>query len=102
MQLYLRLAWRNVWRQRRRTFIIAAAMGVIMALLILYDGLIGGFEQAIYGNAIQAAGREHSGSRTRPTTRKWGASRSCRWPTPMRWCARRKNTRTWWQQRGGL
>lgn len=56
MQLYLRLAWRNVWRQRRRTFIIAAAMGVIMALLILYDGLIGGFEQAIYGNAIQLLG----------------------------------------------
>lgn len=56
MQLYLRLAWRNVWRQRRRTLIIALAMGVMMALLILYDGMIGGFEQAIYGNAIQLLG----------------------------------------------
>ncbi len=56
MQLYLRLAWRNVWRQRRRTLIIALAMGVIMSLLVLYDGLIGGFEQAIYGNAIQLLG----------------------------------------------
>lgn len=56
MLLYFRLAWRNVWRQRRRTLIIALAMGVIMSLLILYDGLIGGFEQAIYGNAIQLLG----------------------------------------------
>lgn len=56
MTLYLRLAWRNVWRQRRRTFLIAIAMGVMMALLVLYDGMIGGFEQAIYGNAIQLLG----------------------------------------------
>lgn len=52
MNLFLRLAWRNVWRQRRRTLIIALGMGVTMALLVLYDGLIAGFEQAIYGNAI--------------------------------------------------
>lgn len=56
MTLYLRLAWRNVWRQRRRTFLIAVAMGVMMALLVLYDGMISGFEQAIYGNAIQLLG----------------------------------------------
>jgi len=56
MILYLRLAWRNVWRQRRRTFLIAIGMGVTMALLVFYDGLIGGFEQAIYGNAIQLLG----------------------------------------------
>ncbi|MDX9993599.1 MAG: hypothetical protein RBS68_16290 [Anaerolineales bacterium] len=56
MQLYLRLAWRNVWRQGRRTFIIALAMGVMMSLLVLYDGMIGGFEQAIYGNAVQLLG----------------------------------------------
>ena len=56
MTLYLRLAWRNVWRQRRRTLLIAVGMGVTMALLVFYDGLIGGFEQAIYGNAIQLLG----------------------------------------------
>ena len=52
MTLFLRIAWRNVWRQRRRTFLIAIGMGVTMTLLVFYDGLIGGFEQAIYGNAI--------------------------------------------------
>jgi putative ABC transport system permease protein len=56
MSLFLRIAWRNVWRQRRRTLLIAGAMGVMMALLVLYDGMIGGFEQAIYGNAIQLLG----------------------------------------------
>ena len=56
MTLYLRLAWRNVWRQRRRTFLIALGMGVVMAMLVMYDGLIAGFEQAIYGNAIQLLG----------------------------------------------
>ncbi len=56
MTLYLRLAWRNVWRQRRRTFLIAGGMGVVMALLVFYDALIGGFQQAIYGNAIQLLG----------------------------------------------
>ena len=56
MSLYLRIAWRNVWRQRRRTFLIAVGMGVTMALLVIYDGLLGGFEQAIYGNAIQLLG----------------------------------------------
>jgi ABC-type lipoprotein release transport system permease subunit len=56
MMLFLRLAWRNVWRQRRRTFLIAMGMGVTMALLVLYDGVVAGFEQAIYGNAIQLLG----------------------------------------------
>ena len=56
MNLFVRIAWRNVWRQRRRTLLIAGAMGAMMALLVFYDGLIGGFEQAIYGNAIQLLG----------------------------------------------
>lgn len=56
MSLFLRLAWRNVWRQRRRTLLIAVGMGVTMSLLVLYDGVIAGFEQAIYGNAIQLLG----------------------------------------------
>jgi ABC-type lipoprotein release transport system permease subunit len=56
MRLYLRLAWRNIWRHRRRTVIVAAAIGGTMALMMWYDGLVGGFNEAIYGNAIRVMG----------------------------------------------
>ncbi len=56
MSLYLRLAWRNVWRHRRRTVIVVLAIGFTMSLMILYDGLMNGFQDAIYGNAIKVLG----------------------------------------------
>jgi len=56
MQLYLRIAWRNIWRHRRRTVIIMLAMGFSLALMMIYDGMIDGFNQAIYGNAIRVLG----------------------------------------------
>jgi len=54
MKLYFRLAWRNIWRHRRRTLIVVLAMGFGLALMMMYDGLITGFNQAIYGNAIKS------------------------------------------------
>lgn len=56
MQLYLRLAWRNLWRHRRRTIIVVLAMALSLSLMMFYDGLIAGFNQAIYGNAIKVLG----------------------------------------------
>ena len=56
MLLYLRLAWRNIWRHRRRTVIIVLAMGLSLALMMWYDGMIDGFNQAIYGSAIRVLG----------------------------------------------
>lgn len=56
MRLYFRLAWRNLWRHRRRTFIVILAIGLGMGMMIMYDGMIAGFEQAIYGNAVQVLG----------------------------------------------
>jgi ABC-type lipoprotein release transport system permease subunit len=56
MILYLRLAWRNIWRHRRRTIIIVLAMGLSLALMMFYDGLIDGFNQAIAGNAVRVLG----------------------------------------------
>jgi ABC-type lipoprotein release transport system permease subunit len=56
MSLYLRLAWRNIWRHRRRTVIVVLAIGLTMWMMLMYDGLIGGFQQAIYGNAIKVLG----------------------------------------------
>jgi putative ABC transport system permease protein len=56
MILYLRLAWRNVWRHRRRTVIIVLAMGLALGMMLMYDGLVDGFNNAIYGNAIRVMG----------------------------------------------
>ncbi len=56
MKLYLRLAWRNIWRHSRRTLIVALAIGLSMMMMMFYDGLVAGFEQAIYANAIKFLG----------------------------------------------
>ena len=56
MTLYLRLAWRNIWRHRRRTVIIMLAMGLSLALMMFYDGLMDGFNNAIAGNAVRVLG----------------------------------------------
>src|SRR5512138_393551 len=56
MQLYLRLAWRNIWRHRRRTVIIFLAMGLSLAMMMMYDGLMDGFNNAIAANAVRVLG----------------------------------------------
>lgn len=56
MRLYLRLAWRNIWRHRRRTVIVVLAMGLTLAMMMWYDGIIAGFNDAIYGNAVKVLG----------------------------------------------
>jgi ABC-type lipoprotein release transport system permease subunit len=56
MILFLRLAWRNLWRHRRRTLIVVLAIGLTIGLMMLYDGVMSGFEDAIYGNAIKVLG----------------------------------------------
>lgn len=54
--LLLKLAWRNVWRNRRRTLLVVLAMGMMMSFLVMYDGMMVGFESAVYGNAIKLSG----------------------------------------------
>jgi ABC-type lipoprotein release transport system permease subunit len=56
MNLYLRLAWRNIWRHRRRTIIIVLAMGLSLGMMMFYDGLMDGFNDAIAGNAVRVLG----------------------------------------------
>ena len=51
MQLYLKLAWRNLFRNKRRTFIAGAAIGIGLAALIYVDALIIGMER----NMIRSA-----------------------------------------------
>jgi ABC-type lipoprotein release transport system permease subunit len=44
MSLFLRLAWRNIFRNKRRTYITGVAIGVGLACLILVDAVVIGFE----------------------------------------------------------
>ena len=52
----LKMAWRNVWRNWRRTLIALVAIALGLVFLIFMDGLIGGSRQAIYGNAVRLQG----------------------------------------------
>jgi ABC-type lipoprotein release transport system permease subunit len=50
------MAWRNIWRHTRRTVIIVLAMSMTLALMMWYDGLVNGWTDAIYGNAVKVLG----------------------------------------------
>jgi len=52
----LRMAWRNVWRNRRRTVIALVAITLGLVLMLFFDGLLGGAKQAIYGNTVKLQG----------------------------------------------
>ena len=52
----LRMAWRNVWRNRRRTVIAVIAIALGLTLMLFFDGLMGGAKQAIYGNTVKLQG----------------------------------------------
>lgn len=56
MGKYFKLAWRNVWRNWRRTAIALIAIVLGLFLLLLIDGLIQGSDQAIFGNAVRLYG----------------------------------------------
>lgn len=51
-----KLAWRNLWRNWRRTAIALAAIVLGVALLLFFDGLLQGSDQAIFGNAVRLYG----------------------------------------------
>ncbi|MBX0329471.1 FtsX-like permease family protein [Oscillochloris sp. ZM17-4] len=52
----LKLAWRNMWRNWRRTAIALVAIILGVILLLFFDGLIKGSDQAIFGNAVRLYG----------------------------------------------
>lgn len=52
----LKLAWRNMWRNWRRTAIALVAIVLGLVLLIFFDGFIQGSDQAIFGNAVKIYG----------------------------------------------
>lgn len=56
MKTYFKLAWRNVWRNWRRTVIALVAIVLGLVLLLFFDGFINGSDQAIFGNAVRLYG----------------------------------------------
>ena len=51
-----KLAWRNMWRNWRRTTIAVVAIVLGLILLLMFDGLLLGSDQAIFGNAVRFYG----------------------------------------------
>jgi ABC-type lipoprotein release transport system permease subunit len=56
MMKYLKMAWRNMWRNWRRTLIASVAIVLGMILLIFMDAMIRGSDQSIYANAVRLYG----------------------------------------------
>ena len=56
MGKYFKMAWRNMWRNWRRTLIATIAIVLGMILLIFMDAIIRGSDQAIYSNAVRLYG----------------------------------------------
>lgn len=56
MSKSVRLAWRNMWRNWRRTAIALIAIVLGVVLLLFFDGVIQGSDQAVFGNAVRLYG----------------------------------------------
>jgi ABC-type lipoprotein release transport system permease subunit len=52
----LRMAWRNVWRNWRRTVIAVVAIALGLTLILVFDGMLGGMDQALYGKTVRLQG----------------------------------------------
>lgn len=51
-----KMAWRNMWRNWRRTAIALTAIVLGLILLLFLNGVIQGSDQGIYGNAVRLYG----------------------------------------------
>ena len=81
MRTVLVIAWRSIWRNRRRTLISMSAVGIGLVLVILYSGMLGG----VLGDATEqhdTTGMGHV-EITAPGWRERGARARCR--LPRRW-----------------
>src|SRR5210317_1399645 len=56
MLKFIKLAWRNMWRNWRRTLIATITIILSMILLIFFEAFMDGTDQAIYGNTVRLYG----------------------------------------------
>jgi ABC-type lipoprotein release transport system permease subunit len=50
------MAWRNVWRNWRRTVIAGIAIALGLTFILMFDGFLGGMNEALYGNTVKLQG----------------------------------------------
>jgi len=50
------MAWRNVWRNWRRTVIAGIAIALGLTFILMFDGMLGGMNEALYGNTVKLQG----------------------------------------------
>ncbi len=50
------MAWRNVWRNWRRTVIAVIAIALGLAFILMFDGLLGGMDEALHGKQVRLQG----------------------------------------------
>ncbi len=53
---YMKLAWRNMLRNKRRSLIASIAIVLSMILLIFFQAFMDGMDQSIYGNTVRLYG----------------------------------------------
>ncbi|MFT5194056.1 MAG: ABC-type lipoprotein release transport system permease subunit [Cellvibrionaceae bacterium] len=56
MSKYIKLAWRNMWRNWRRSLIASVAIVLSMILLIFFQAFMDGMDQTVYGNMVRLYG----------------------------------------------
>ena len=52
----IKMAWRNVWRNWRRTVIAGIAIALGLTLILFFDGMLNGMDEALYGNTVRLQG----------------------------------------------
>jgi ABC-type lipoprotein release transport system permease subunit len=50
------MSWRNVWRNWRRTVIAVIAIALGLTLILVFDGLLGGMDEALHGKQVKLQG----------------------------------------------
>ena len=53
---YIKLAWRNMLRNKRRSLIASIAIVLSMILLVFFQAFMDGMDQSIYGNTVRLYG----------------------------------------------
>ncbi len=56
MRLVTALAWRNLWRQRRRSLVTAGAVALVVLFSVMYFGMGGAMENSMYQRLTESGG----------------------------------------------